>query len=276
METRVTLPTEIPSNETIVLPISMHQPLERGENLHAILTALKHHGYQQQTTVLVCDFLNRHNCETVEEAMQQGEDFLTEHQEMLEGFKILRWADFLNSRNEAFHNALKDIIAKSEEGSRFYNKMRKTWEKCLSANYSLEASILYQQEEYAAVMCMDEFDHLIYPKRITNGMAYLYQHFAVLKPSYHHVKIAEKKVTKSQDVESNQSSGKERRHIHVAFRAVLEHVEFLLRSEELSEKAKRRFAEEMENTLMTHGLLADDVSSMFSEVMQDISSKVLN
>lgn len=48
MQTNFTavLPSNIPANETIVLPISMNQPLERGERLAAIIKSICAHHYE--------------------------------------------------------------------------------------------------------------------------------------------------------------------------------------------------------------------------------------
>lgn len=119
-------------------------------------------------------------------------------------------------------------------------------------------------EEYAAVLCMEEFDHLLYPKRITNGLAYLYNYFSGKKPQYHHVKISEIKAVAQGDlfINVNQTPHKkDRRHIHIAFRALLEHMDSLLASGELSDKAKKLFAEEAENVLMAHGLLGQGLEN---------------
>lgn len=254
MEYIASIPSNINSNETIVLPISMSQPLERGKKLESILTALKENGYQKQTTILVCDYLNRHNCKEDSESLRQGKEFIEDHVDILEGFNVIHWADFIQNCGDDFIRKLNDICEKSPEQSRFYNKMKKTWEKCLSATQSLESSILYQREEYAAVLCMSQFDYLLYPKRITNGLAYLYNHFSEKKPQYHHVKISEKNKVNKIDCHKSIKESSERRHLHVAFRAIIDHVDYLLKSNEMSEKAKKLFAEEMENVLMSHGL----------------------
>lgn len=259
------IPGNIPVNETIVLPISMRQPLERGERLAAIINSIRAHHYEDRTTILVCDYLNRHNCDTDAKALEQGDQFLQDHQNMLNGLHIVRWQDFLTTRNkEGFENRLSEVKEKNLDGSHFHLKMKKTWEKCLSATQSLDASIQYQMEEYAAVLCMEEFDHLLYPKRITNGLAYLYNYFAGKKPQYHHIKMSEIKTITQEELFININqvpNKKDRRHIHIAFRALLEHMDTLLASGELSDKAKRVFAEEAENVFMTHGLLGQDIES---------------
>lgn len=253
------IPGNIPTNETIVLPISMNQPLEQGERLAAIIKSIHAHHYEERTTILVCDYLNRHQCDTDAEALKQGEKFLQEHQNILNGLHIVRWQDFLATRNqEVFTKRFTEVKEKNVEGSHFYLKLEKTWKKCFSATQSLNASIQYQIEEYAAILCMDEFDHLLYPKRITNGLAYLYNYFSGKKPQYHHVKIAKIKTVTQEELLFNINrvpNNKDRCHIHIAFRALLEHMDTLLASEELSGKAKKVFAVEAENVLMTHGLL---------------------
>lgn len=114
---------------------------------------------------------------------------------------------------EVFTQRFAEVREKNDDGSHFHLKMKKTWEKCLSATQSLDASIKYQMEEYAAVLCMHEFDHLLYPKRITNGLAYLYNYFSGEKPQYHHVKISEIKLTTSEKLFLNiEPSKKDRRH----------------------------------------------------------------
>lgn len=267
MQTNFTavLPGNIPANETIVLPISMSQPLERGERLAAIIKSIRAHNYEDRTTILVCDYLNRHNCETDAQALEQGDKFLQDHQYILNGLRIVRWQEFLATRNqEVFTQRFYEVKEKNGDGSHFHLKMKKTWEKCLSATQSLDASIQYQMEEYAAVLCMDEFDHLLYPKRITNGLAYLYNYFSGKKPQYHHVKISEIKTVTQEELFININQvphKKDRRHIHIAFRALLEHMDSLLASEELSDKAKKIFAEEAENVLMTHGLLGQGLEN---------------
>ncbi|HHF7380183.1 TPA: hypothetical protein ACPSKF_000677 [Legionella anisa] len=267
MQTNFTavLPGNIPANETIVLPISMSQPLERGERLAAIIKSIRAHHYEDRTTILVCDYLNRHNCDTDAQALEQGEEFLQEHQNILNGLHIVRWQDFLATRNqEVFTQRFSEVKEKNGDGSHFHLKMKKTWEKCLSATQSLDASIQYQMEEYAAVLCMEEFDHLLYPKRITNGLAYLYNYFSGKKPQYHHVKMSEIKTVTQEELFININqvpNNKDRRHIHIAFRALLEHMDTLLASGELSDKAKKVFAEEAENVLMTHGLLGQGLEN---------------
>ncbi len=160
------IPQNIPEQESIIIPISMKQPLERGEYLAALVNALLLSQYQKQTTFLICDHLNRHNCTNENEAIEQGTVFLSQHQDMLSNFNIIRWQDFITQKSKDFLIRMKEIQHHNQLEPHFYLKMKKTWEKCLSANQSLESSIAYQMEEYAALLCMNEYDHLFYPKRI--------------------------------------------------------------------------------------------------------------
>ena len=275
MNYTVTIPNDIKDDERIVLPISMNQPLERGEKLNSILKSLTNAGYKEQTTILICDYLNRHNCNSESDSLIQGQNFIKDHHDMLSGFKLWHWADFIESCGEKFISTLSEIKKASSEGTRFYNKIVKTWQKCLSADQSLESSVLYQQEEYAAILCMTMFDHLIYPKRITNGIAQLYSQFQGKKPTYHHIKISEHKkndesIKKSESIHVT----KDRRHVHVAFRALLDHAEQLLKSSELSTKSKQVFGEEMENLLMSHQLISSEISELFTKNCEFEEQKV--
>lgn len=251
------VPRDINQNETIVLPISMNQPLERGARLEAILNAIEMNGYKQKTTVLVCDYLNRHNCDSAIVALTQGNEFIEEHKQMLSGFRILHWKDFIDSINKnEFAIQAQKILDVSQIGSKFYNKMKKTWEKCLSAHQKLENSIQYQTEEYAAILCMSEFDHLFYPKKMNNGLSYLYGFVDGQKPKYHYVKINDSKNEQFFIGKSEISQNKT--HLHIAFRCILQQMEILLTSAELSENSKKIFAEEAENLLMQHELLSNN------------------
>ncbi len=261
-----TLPQNIKKNESIVLPISMNQPLERGNRLEAILDALDSSGYKNQVTILICDHLNRYNCNNEAEALKLGDQFIEDHKMYLDGYTVVRWKAFLDAiHRQYFDEQLNKIKNKSNHGSRFYNKMKKTWEKCLSENQSLENSILYQIEEYAAILCMNEFDHLFYPKKITNGMAYLYGFIEGKKPTYHHIKVSENKMNSSSNMMPNEAFfigntsvvKDNRNHVHIAFRALLEQMDVLLGSAELSVKSKKVFTEEAEILLMKHGILCE-------------------
>ncbi|AHE67925.1 hypothetical protein Loa_02383 [Legionella oakridgensis ATCC 33761 = DSM 21215] len=118
------IPANIPPHETIVLPISMSQPLERGERLAAIIQSIRDHKYDDRTTILVCDFLNRHNSSD-SSSLDQGETFLKEHETILKHFRIVRWQEFISSRNEVFLEKYAEVCDKNKDASHFYLKMKK-------------------------------------------------------------------------------------------------------------------------------------------------------
>ena len=93
-------------------------------------------------------------------------------------------------------------------------------------------------------------------------MAYLYNFIEGYKPKYHHIKVSQIKNPAQQDdiknerffIGNQKTSDSSRNHIHIAFRGLLEHIDVLLNSSELSSKSKKLFAEEAENLFMKHGI----------------------
>lgn len=233
--------------KTIVLPVSMSQPLEQGERLKSILDELEKKGHKANTTILLCDYLDRHNC-SESLALEKGEGFLATHKLMLEGFRVKRWQEFIDERKIKFREKLSCIEKNSLPGSLFMNKIQATHKKCLSATQTLENSLRYQQEEYAAILCMDEFDELIYPKRISDGMAYVYNHFDdEKKPHYNYVKVNQQKRTLFFEPQKKSSY-----HMPIALRLQIESMEKLLSSDEISYASKQLFAETVQNMLAVH------------------------
>lgn len=193
---------------------------------------------------MLCDYLDRHNCNE-QLALQRGDAFIEQHKSMLTGFVIKRWKVFIDERSIKFNEKLENIKSSSKPESPFMNKMVRTHKKCLTAQ-PVENSVRYQQEEYAAILCMDEFDELIYPKPISDGMAYLYGHFEGKKPNYNHIKVTQVKNTLF--FESKKTS-MNHNHMHVALRAELRHIEDLLNSDEIPLASKQLFADAIENIL---------------------------
>lgn len=118
-----------PGNK-IVLPVSMSQILEQGESFKSILEEIERKGHKENTTILVCDYLDRHNSGE-EVALQKGKLFLEQHQEMLEGFVIKEWKEFIEERAEKFNATLEKIKNASQPNTPFWNKIKKTHQKCL-------------------------------------------------------------------------------------------------------------------------------------------------
>lgn len=246
----------IPDEEAIVLPISMNQPLERGEALKAILAACEEKGYQNRLTILICDYLNRHNFEgdeasKEEAALKQGAEFLEEHKTILQNFqeKLIRWKDYIEKKSN-FNSHLDEIKELSKEGSEFYNRMEKTWSKCLGA-MDKGRSIDYQREEYAAILCMEEFQSIIYPKKITTAMAFLLNRFAEKTPKYNSIKIKKEGKEESPSQKAIQQSPK-RTSPHLTIRVALNCIETVLTSLQITENDKKLFAEIVMSLLLSH------------------------
>jgi len=256
----VTIP-EIEKDETIVFPISMNQPLQREERLEAILNSFKIRGYQDQITLLLCDYLNRHNCGSEEKAFHLGDVFLYEHASILKGFKIVRWKDYIDSHEPTFSMQHVKMQKLAKEDALFSWKINKTWNKCLKSSQSLEASMDYQIEEYAALLCMGEFDHLYYPQKITDGIAFTYKLAHQLKikvPFYNALRITQ--IKNEEKSSSNLFLGDKvtsDQHLHIAFRGLLAHLNMLLTSKELSDNAKQRFVNASQNVFMSLGFEID-------------------
>ena len=244
----------------IVVPVSMSQVLEQGESFKSILEEIEKKGHKENTTILICDYLDRHNSGE-EAAIQEGKLFLQNHETFLQGFVVKDWKKFIEERQDKFNQTLQKIEETSQPNSPFWNKIKKTHQKCLRSQ-SFENSLAYQQEEYAAILCMDEFDELIYPKKISDGMAYLYGHFEAKKPNYNHIKVT--KIFEPQNIKSesllknlvffkseNDTTSLPPRlnHMHIALRAELRHLEELLKSDEISEASKELFADAVQNLI---------------------------
>lgn len=257
--------------KTIVLPVSMSQHLEQGERLKSILDELERKGHKANTTILLCDYLDRYNC-SESLALEKGENFLATHKLMLEGFKVKRWQEFIDERKIKFNEKLSVIQKKSLPDSLFMNKIQITHKKCLSSTQTLENSLRYQQEQYAAILCMDEFDELIYPKRISDGMAYLYSQFDdEKKPHYNYVKINQQKQTLFFEPKKKSSY-----NMPIALRLQIESIEKLLISDEISEASKQLFAETVQNVLAMHlkntNTLPNSEINAFSDTNSDATT----
>lgn len=254
----------------ILFPISMNQPLERGERLQAIVNAIKEKNYQDKVTILICDYLNRHNKIDEISSLQEGDEFVRQHQEILTGFKIVHWKDFIDSRSEEFNFYLNDLTQLKETNTVFSQKLYRTWKRCLKSNQTLENSINYQIEEYAALLCSHQFDYQIYPMKISDGMSFLYQYAINQKikvPQYIHVKILHDKAPVGGFFKNPllQESPKKNQNLHIAFRGVLAQVDLLMASEDLSKESKIIFVDSLQNIFLMNGLVDIDFPSLNSD-----------
>ncbi|CAM4440027.1 MAG: hypothetical protein LEGION0398_MBIBDBAK_01408 [Legionellaceae bacterium] len=257
----------IKENTKIIIPVSMGQKLETGEHLKALLEKLQN--YNADVTLLICDGLNKFNVGE-ENAEQQGNDYLKENAETLKNFKIIRWNDFIESKKDLFENKLKEINEKSNETSFFYKKMEKTWEKCLSSQKK-ENSISYQRNEYAAILCMEDFDMLIYPQKVTTAMSFLFNTFKIHKPTYNaaKIKIDIQKNAVSQITPNTEltlfHNNKKPKHMHIALRSNLEQIQKLFQSSEISLQSKQQFIDEFGNFVNLFNNINTNISTQEKE-----------
>lgn len=163
--------------------------LQTGPKLKAQLNYLRKR--ECDVTVLIADSLQRYNT-SEEEARKWGAQFAEENKAELEGCKVVHWNDFIAARKTKFEEMQKRIEDESKSGfkveetdtdSAFQLSMVRTFNNTAFAKSLKEGSdsyksflaksLLYQKEEYAVILCMSDFDFLIYPK-LTDGMAYLF------------------------------------------------------------------------------------------------------
>lgn len=216
-----------------VIAISMENTLKEGgmlqagEKLKAQIDELKER--KCDITILVADELQRLNfCllsdpETVQEeatkkARAMGDIFLRDNidnkatitqQELdenkpvtIHGCKVIRWKQYLAEKKDQFQS-MKELVQAEcknplEQESEFYKKMKQAFKSSRTgADHSLEHSLNLQIEEYATILCMSEFEHLVYPKA-TAPMTYVCgpKHFlqdkerkAIKKPNLNMVTI---------------------------------------------------------------------------------------
>ncbi len=236
----IAIPDSVYDKKNIVFPISMNQPLERGKPLELTLNALSEISSKSNAsiTILICDYLNRHNVGE-RKSLEMGDNFINEYKHLFKNLKILRWKDYIESI-KSFQSTLSMIENVSPEKSLFYGKMRKVYEQCKSA-YSLASSIAYQREEFAAILLMDMFDAILYPKKPTYAMRYLYSNIEGRKPEFISFKINQKKIRNKHEFFKEPKST----HMHIAFRVLLDNINSLLESSEISPKEKMIFIERL-------------------------------
>lgn len=183
----VTFSPIVADKSSVIIAISMENTteknnLQKGEKLKALIKKLK--AKECKITLLIADHLQRHNS-TEAEALRKGDEFLSDpdNKDLVEDKSIttVRWSDFIAQRKEKHAQFLEMIEKASQPGSPLYNKMVKTAKHCRAAQSNgqvdVEKSLILQREEYAAILAMEEFDHLVYP-RLTDGMGECYTQFS--------------------------------------------------------------------------------------------------
>lgn len=179
---------EIHTDSKVVLPISMTNPAFTFDVISHILDHLKEHA----VTVLVCDYLNRHNVGE-EQALRQGDAFLEKHQTLFTAnVEVIRWQAWIEAHQSAYNVSFKKIMELSGDGSDLQRAMLKTARQRknkVTREDDIAASLKYQREEYAVIDCMKEYDQLIYIALITHGMGVFYKYAEITCPQYVHCKV---------------------------------------------------------------------------------------
>lgn len=131
-------------------------------------------GYIDQVDILTTADLQKVNWSS-ELADKYENHFLNKHAKVLgEQSAVYKWNEWIDliGRN-LYQQTYLDVCEKSSEGTSWYYFMLDTFNK-LKSETSLKASLDYQRQEYAAILLMDNYDHIVYPGNITIAWAYLY------------------------------------------------------------------------------------------------------
>lgn len=250
---KVTIPDSSSISKQVILPISMSQTLERGKALECLLKKANEIYKPENVTVLLCDYLNRHNLDSDKEALLMGEKFIDENKLALSENRVLRWKEYMESKKDFDYN-LNLITDKSSPKSLFFGKMSKVHRNCKSST-SLEASVKYQREEFSLILCMKEFDAIIYPRKPSTAMNYLYSEIEGKKPLFIHAKVRKNSPKKAPSLLFFPPS-KTKIHnqpMHISLRLLLQQIDVLLQSPEIPSKSKLMFLEKLRDTLKFSG-----------------------
>jgi hypothetical protein len=101
--------------------------------------------------------------------------FFDTHKMILaEQTKIYRWDEWIDEQGRKKFDEYSDIVDRmSTEDTEWYQLMVQT-HNMVKMSFSLDKSLKYQRKEYAAVMLMSGYDHLIYTGPISRAWAYMY------------------------------------------------------------------------------------------------------
>lgn len=119
-----------------------------------------------------------------EEAQKIEEHFLSRHSELLKELpQTLKWNDFIASHQREFDRLYQCVHEKSEQGSLWHTKMVETFQNVRTATTTLEKSVEYQRQEYAAIILMAQlgYTHLLYFGHISSAWSFAYRVFPELK-----------------------------------------------------------------------------------------------
>jgi hypothetical protein len=269
MPFKVEIDAKLDNTARIVMPISMGQKYHAGDRLKALIGFAK----QYNTTLIIADGLQRHNTKSDKEALKMGAKFLKKNVEILKDaveidslekwhqykdtqtLKVIRWDTWrLIKKTElaATKKALDERLAdsKSEEGATLLQSMKDAAKTSFSA-VDEESSINYQKEENEVLLTFSDFDCLCYPD-LNASQIEIYKQFAAL---YHLPRfVSPKFISTDLDIKAVTVTGffsgnakppiTNKRHANslpIALRLIIETVEKLMQSNEISEEHKKAF-----------------------------------
>jgi hypothetical protein len=158
--------------------------------------------------------------------------FLKKHNYILsQQSNFFTWDQFIQSNGEDnYRESFDNVLKKSKEGSEWYQLMYETHTQ-VKASINLAQSLEYQRKEYAAILLMNSYDHLVYLGGISPAWAYLYHTFKTKKPLF--TKAALKN-------DENSSSSIRRSDINHSIEMILSNIESTLLSHNISDLDKKR------------------------------------
>lgn len=255
-----------------IMPISMGQRYHSGEHLQALVAWAK----GTNTTILVADYLQRHNLGDEKKALDKGNQFLKQNEAIfkelilvdglenwekyknLSHAKIMRWKTWEEICPREVDAAKALLEENSKAGSHLLKAMERTAARCFSA-FDKESSIKYQKEENAYLLTFDCFDDHLYPRPLNDSQAEVYKQFPSklpkhriprfvnLAPGRQNVSYGEFWAGSKPDEQKKYPVEKAKLSLHPALRMALMNIEMVLNSHEISPKAKEEFIRQCNN-----------------------------
>lgn len=105
---------------------------------------------------------------------------------------------------------------------------------------TFSASAHYQREELAGIHCLSQYDYIVYPQHASPSIAYFYNFYHVIKPTYIHIHL-----TKDNKLAKMNKSNS----IPLIMRMSLNNIEEILASQELSDRSKNDYIKTLLNII---------------------------
>jgi hypothetical protein len=274
----------IESDSRRIMPISMRQRYHSGERLQALIEWAQ----GSNTTLLIADYLQRHNLGDEKKALRQGNQFLRQHGAILKDsiviedaeswekykglsvVKLMRWKTWAEIHPQEVASAQLLMEEQSFEGSPLLQAMKRVASRCFST-YSEESSIAYQKEENAYLLTFTCFDDHIYPKPLNDSQAEIYRQWYETLPRHRVPRFIPLLHSSSAprgsfwahppedplEEEKKAFPTKEKHSLHPMLRMVLMNLEMALNSSEVSPQSKVEFARQCTHIFAASGLACD-------------------